>query len=51
MNEAKIVAKERQKTIIRKDSRLTAAGVWILVGIVAYDKFSPYIQELINVVR
>lgn len=46
MNEAKEIAKAHKKRVIRKDSRLTAFGVWALVLIEAARFALPYIERL-----
>ena len=46
MNEAKQIAKERQKRVIRKDSRLTSYAVWILVALELARQALPYIEVL-----
>ena len=51
MNEAKQIKKERQKRVVRKDSRLTAYGVWALVIIEVVRFALPYKEVLLNVVQ
>ena len=43
MNEAKQIGKERAKRVVRKDSRLTAFGVWALVALEVGRIAWPYI--------
>ena len=47
MNEAKQIAKERQKRIIRKDSKATRIAVWTLVLVEVSRLVSEHYEEAV----